>query len=159
MHGVVTSYQQVAVSAAALRELARHAVVVLDEVHHAGEDQAWGESLRLAFGASARRLSLSGTPFRSDTRAIPFVRYEADEAVPDFEYGYGDALRDGGVVRPVYFPRIGGEMEWSAPDGDVHARDVRRPARPRQLRPAAAHGALARGRVAADRAARGASSG
>src|SRR3954452_4987313 len=59
MHGVVTSYQQVAVSAVALREIARDAVVVLDEVHHAGEDQAWGESLRLAFGESARRLSLS----------------------------------------------------------------------------------------------------
>jgi superfamily II DNA or RNA helicase len=121
MHGVVTSYQQVAVSAPALRTMARHAVVVLDEVHHAGEDQAWGESLREAFGESARRLSLSGTPFRSDTRAIPFVRYVADEAVPDYEYGYGDALRDGRVVRPVYFPRIGGEMEWSAPDGNVHA--------------------------------------
>jgi superfamily II DNA or RNA helicase len=121
MHGVVTSYQQVAMSAAALRPLARHAVIVLDEVHHAGEEQAWGESLRLAFGESARRLSLSGTPFRSDTRAIPFVRYEADEAVPDYEYGYGDALRDGRVVRPVYFPRIAGEMEWSAPDGAVHS--------------------------------------
>jgi len=121
MHGVVTSYQQVAMSAGALRAVARRAYVVLDEVHHAGEDQAWGESLREAFGESSRRLSLSGTPFRSDTRAIPFVRYEADEAVPDYEYGYGDALRDGRVVRPVYFPRTGGEMEWSAPDGAVHA--------------------------------------
>jgi len=121
MHGIVTTYQQVAVSAEALRAIARRAVVVLDEVHHAGEEQAWGESLRLAFGESARRLSLSGTPFRSDTRAIPFVRYQADEAVPDFEYGYGDALRDGRVVRPVYFPRIGGEMEWAAPDGNLHA--------------------------------------
>jgi superfamily II DNA or RNA helicase len=120
MHGVITSYQQVAMSAGALRTIAQRAYVVLDEVHHAGEDQAWGESLREAFGGSARRLSLSGTPFRSDTRAIPFVRYEADEAVPDFEYGYGDALRDGRVVRPVYFPRTGGEMEWSAPDGSVH---------------------------------------
>jgi len=70
-----------------------------------------------ATGAAARRLSLSGTPFRSDTRAIPFVRYVADEAVPDFEYGYGDALRDGRVVRPIYFPAVGGKMEWSAPDG------------------------------------------
>ena len=120
MHGVITSYQQVALSAGTLRDVARRAYVVLDEVHHAGEDQAWGESLRHAFHGSARRLSLSGTPFRSDTRAIPFVRYEADEAVPDFEYGYGDALRDGRVVRPVYFPRMGGEMEWSAPDGNVH---------------------------------------
>jgi superfamily II DNA or RNA helicase len=121
MHGVVTSYQQVAVSAAALRTIATDAFVVLDEVHHAGEDQAWGESLRVAFDRSARRLALSGTPFRSDTRAIPFVRYDADEAVPDYEYGYGDALRDGRVVRPVYFPRMGGEMEWAAPDGNTHA--------------------------------------
>ncbi len=121
MHGVVTSYQQVAASAAAIKAVAARAYVVLDEVHHAGEDQAWGESLRMAFTGSARRLSLSGTPFRSDTRAIPFVRYEADEAVPDYEYGYGDALRDGHVVRPVYFPRLGGLMEWSAPDGNVHA--------------------------------------
>jgi superfamily II DNA or RNA helicase len=121
MHGVVTTYQQVAASARSMRRLARHAYVVLDEVHHAGDDQAWGESLRLAFDGSARRLALSGTPFRSDTRAIPFVRYEADEAVPDFEYGYGEALRDGRVVRPVYFPRVGGHMEWSAPDGNVHS--------------------------------------
>jgi superfamily II DNA or RNA helicase len=120
MHGVVTSYQQVAMSAAELRRLAKDAYVVLDEVHHAGDEQAWGDAVRHAFDGSARRLSLSGTPFRSDTRAIPFVRYEADEAVPDYEYGYGDALRDGRVVRPVYFPRVGGEMEWSAPDGGVH---------------------------------------
>ncbi len=120
MHGVVTSYQQVAASAAAIAPLARGAYVVLDEVHHAGDDRAWGDSLREAFSASARRLSLSGTPFRSDTRAIPFVRYEAMEAVPDFEYGYGDALRDGRVVRPIYFPRTGGRMEWQAPDGEVH---------------------------------------
>jgi superfamily II DNA or RNA helicase len=120
MHGVVTSYQQVALSADAIRAQAAGAHVVLDEVHHAGEEQAWGDALRHAFGPTYRRLALSGTPFRSDTRAIPFVRYVADEAVPDFEYGYGDALRDGRVVRPVYFPRTGGEMEWSAPDGSVH---------------------------------------
>lgn len=120
MHGVVTTYQQVAASAAALRAVAQGALVVLDEVHHAGEEQAWGQSLRHAFERSARRLSLSGTPFRSDTRAIPFVRYEQEEAVPDFEYGYGDALRDGRVVRPVYFPKVGGQMEWSAPDGSLY---------------------------------------
>ena len=121
MHGIVTTYQQVAMSAEAVRDMARGAVVVLDEVHHAGEEQAWGESLRVAFNGAARRLSLSGTPFRSDTRAIPFIRYDLDEAVPDFEYGYDDALRDGRVVRPIYFPRLGGAMEWSAPDGNIQS--------------------------------------
>jgi superfamily II DNA or RNA helicase len=121
MHGIVTTYQQVAVTASALARVAADAMVVFDEIHHAGDDRAWGEAVQVAFGAARRRLSLSGTPFRSDTRAIPFVRYELDEARPDYEYGYGEALRDGRVVRPVYFPRTHGDMEWSAPDGSVHA--------------------------------------
>jgi len=121
MHGVVTTYQQVATSAGVLRGLAGNAMVIFDELHHAAEDRAWGDALRTAFDPAPRRLALSGTPFRSDTHAIPFVRYDGDEAVPDYEYGYGDALADGGVVRPVYFPRVDGMMEWSAPDGRVHA--------------------------------------
>jgi superfamily II DNA or RNA helicase len=121
MHGLVVTYQQVAANPQALAEVARGAFVVLDEIHHAGEERAWGDGLRWAFGASSRRLAISGTPFRSDTNAIPFVRYDHDLAVADFTYTYGDALRDGSVVRPVYFPRIDGEMEWTAADG-VHHR-------------------------------------
>ena len=105
MHGIVTSYQQVATSAGVLGRLSRDAFVVFDELHHAADDRAWGAAIREAFGGARRRLALSGTPFRSDTRAIPFVAYDGDEAVPDFEYGYGDALADRRVVRPVYFPR------------------------------------------------------
>ncbi len=121
VHGVVTTYQQVASSPDALRPVAGRSLVILDEIHHAGDDRAWGESVRRAFEPAPRRLALSGTPFRSDTRAIPFVRYVGDEAVPDFEYGYADALADGRVVRPVYFPRINGFMEWIAPDGSAQA--------------------------------------
>lgn len=117
MHGIVTTYQQVASASAALRPLASGAFVILDEVHHASDDRAWGEAILWAFDGAARRLSLSGTPFRSDTSAIPFVEYHVDEARPDFEYSYGEALADGGVVRPVFFPRTGGHMEWVAPDG------------------------------------------
>ncbi|HUG87110.1 MAG TPA: DEAD/DEAH box helicase [Euzebya sp.] len=120
MHGIVTTYQQVASAALDLASRTRGGVVVLDEVHHAGDDRAWGDAVALAFGDTRRRIALSGTPFRSDTQAIPFVRYEQDEAVPDVEYGYADALADG-VVRPVYFPRIDGDMEWVAPDGAHHA--------------------------------------
>ncbi|MBN2624307.1 MAG: DEAD/DEAH box helicase family protein [Acidimicrobiales bacterium] len=121
VHGVVTTYQQVASNPDALRGLAAQSVVVLDEIHHAGDERAWGESVRRAFEVAPRRVALSGTPFRSDTLAIPFVRYVGDEAVPDFEYGYADALADGRVVRPVYFPRINGFMEWIAPDGSAQA--------------------------------------
>ena len=121
MHGIVTTYQQVASSAAVLGRLSEGAMVVFDELHHAADERAWGAAIRHAFEPAARRLALSGTPFRSDTQAIPFLTYQADVARPDFEYGYGDALADGGVVRPVFFPRTNGHMEWSAPDGSEHA--------------------------------------
>ncbi|MDP2292566.1 MAG: DEAD/DEAH box helicase family protein [Actinomycetota bacterium] len=125
VHGIVTTYQQVSTADTAkkLRGLANDAFVILDEVHHAGDERAWGDGVRTAFELANRRLSLSGTPFRSDTASIPFVRYEetgvGGEAQPDFTYGYADALRDGGVVRPVYFPRFDGLMEWSAADGSI----------------------------------------
>ena len=118
LHGIVVTYQQVAQQAGPLAPLARGAFVVLDEVHHAGDDRAWGDGVRTAFEPAARRLSLSGTPFRSDDVPIPFVRYDWGQAHADYEYGYGDALADGGVVRPVWFPRIDGHMEWVAPDGE-----------------------------------------
>jgi superfamily II DNA or RNA helicase len=121
VHGIVTTYQQVASSADALRGMATDAFVIFDEIHHAGDDKAWGTSIQTAFEPAARRLAISGTPFRSDTAAIPFINYQLDEARPDYEYGYGEALSDGAVVRPVYFPRIDGMMEWTAPDGTVNA--------------------------------------
>ncbi len=121
LHGVVTTYQQVGTAGPALARIAADGMVVLDEVHHAGEERSWGDGVRAAFDGARKRLCLSGTPFRSDTLTIPFVRYDADKAVADVEYGYGEAIADGRVVRPVYFPRFGGEMEWMAPDGAVLA--------------------------------------
>jgi superfamily II DNA or RNA helicase len=129
VHGLVTTYQQVASGPAAnsLRGLIADGMVILDEIHHAGHERAWGDGIFQAFELAAKRLSLSGTPFRSDSSRIPFVRYDVtataegivDLAHSDYTYGYADALRDGGVVRPVYFPRVDGQMEWSTPSGDV----------------------------------------
>lgn len=121
MHGVAVTYQQVAANPQALRRISARCVVVLDELHHAGDERAWGEAIKEAFEASPLRVALSGTPFRSDTHAIPFVRYVNDEAEPDFNYGYEHALADRRVVRPVYFPTIDGFMEWTAPDGNEFA--------------------------------------
>ncbi|RLE15611.1 MAG: ATP-dependent helicase [Actinobacteria bacterium] len=125
VHGLVTTYQQIATgnTATKLAGLSAGGFVILDEIHHAGHERAWGDSIRVAFGHADRRLSLSGTPFRSDSVQIPFVRYdtvaEGELAHADYTYGYADALRDGGVVRPVYFPRVDGEMEWTTASGDV----------------------------------------
>jgi superfamily II DNA or RNA helicase len=117
VHGVAVTYQQVAANPGALRPLVQSSFVVLDEIHHAADSRSWGDAVRFAFEPARRRLCLSGTPFRSDQSTIPFVRYVGDEAEADFEYGYGAALVDRGVVRPVYFPRINGRMEWSTADG------------------------------------------
>ena len=79
--GYVTTYAQVAGKPMlhAARATAVKTLVILDEVHHAGDGLSWGEAAEEAFGRAARRLCLTGTPFRTkpDER-IPFVRYEED---------------------------------------------------------------------------------
>lgn len=120
MHGIVVTYAQVASSARMLRQLSAGGIVILDEIHHAGGDKTWGEGVEVAFENAGARLLLSGTPFRSDDAPIPFVTYtmgDHGDAVSDYEYDYGSALVDGGVVRPVFFPRFDGHMEWIGADG------------------------------------------
>ncbi len=121
MHGVVVTYSQAASSAAVLARRLEGGFVVLDEVHHAASERSWGDGVRQAFGSAWCRLLLSGTPFRTDDNPIPFVEYsfgDHGDAMPDYEYGYGEALVDGGVVRPVFFPRFDGHMEWINSEGD-----------------------------------------
>ncbi|MBD4382147.1 DEAD/DEAH box helicase family protein, partial [Xanthomonas citri pv. citri] len=81
------------------RTEAAKTLVILDEIHHGGDALSWGEGIREAFEPATRRLSLTGTPFRSDTAYIPFVRYELgadgiERSKADYTYGYGPALRD-----------------------------------------------------------------
>ena len=54
-------------------------LVILDEIHHAGDALSWGEGVREAFDPATRRLALTGTPFRSDINPIPFVTYAPGE--------------------------------------------------------------------------------
>ncbi|WP_282006678.1 DEAD/DEAH box helicase [Propioniciclava sinopodophylli] len=103
-------------------------LVILDEVHHAGDALAWGESVREAFQYATRRLALTGTPFRSDDNPIPFVTYEqlpggSLVSRADYTYGYAEALRDH-VVRPVVFMNYGGPMRWRTKSGDEMATNL-----------------------------------
>ena len=129
--GYVTTYAQVAAKPAlhAARAGARRSLVVLDEVHHAGDGLSWGEAVATAFDCATRRLCLTGTPFRTrpDER-IPFVRYEPDSeggfcSSADFSYGYREALRDG-VVRPVVFAAYTGTTRWRNSAGQVVAASL-----------------------------------
>ncbi len=123
-HGIAVTYAQVAMKASLHREITESArtLVILDEVHHGGDALSWGDAIREAFAPATRRLSLTGTPFRSDTAPIPFVTYAPNDhgirtSVTDYAYGYGRALADG-VVRPVMFMAYAGKMRWRTRMGD-----------------------------------------
>jgi superfamily II DNA or RNA helicase len=127
--GVAVTYAGVAVNPLAMRIRTERfkTLVVLDEIHHAGDALSWGEGVREAFEPATRRLALTGTPFRSDVNPIPFVTYVpgADgipRSVADFSYGYGHALADH-VVRPVLFLAYSGDLAWRTRAGaEISAR-------------------------------------
>ena len=123
-HGMAVTYAQVAVKASLHKRITEsgRTLVILDEVHHGGDALSWGDAIREAFEGATRRLSLTGTPFRSDTAPIPFVTYAPDDkgirtSLTDYGYGYGRALADG-VVRPVLFMAYAGKMRWRTKMGD-----------------------------------------
>ena len=87
-----------------------------------GDEAAWGLRARRAFDGARFRLLLSGTPFRSDNSAIPWVAYDEDGvSSADYVYGYPQALRDR-VCRPITFLPYDGEMEWIS-DGRLRSGD------------------------------------
>jgi superfamily II DNA or RNA helicase len=119
-HGIAVTYHQVASMPELFRFLSSHkrTQVILDEVHHAGENLSWGDCVRQAFEPCAYRLAMSGTPFRSDNNNIPFVSYKDGRSCADYSYTYADSLRDS-VCRYVYFPKYEGVMEWATADGVI----------------------------------------
>jgi superfamily II DNA or RNA helicase len=124
----IVTYQQVAANSEVFQVLcARHQVfLVFDEIHHADDDETFGEALRNAFEDSVFKLSLSGTPFNTRGGRLAFCEVEQvveDGAVSnrtkaDFTYSYGEALAATGdeddprVVRTVAFVRWKGRAEW-----------------------------------------------
>ncbi len=160
-HGVALTYAQVAAHPLLHRNRTelKKTLVILDEVHHGGDALSWGEAIREAFDPAARRLALTGTPFRSDVNAIPFVSYApgsdgVPRSVADHAYGYADALRDG-VVRPVVFLSYSGQMRWRTRAGDEVAARLGEPMTRDLTAQALAHGARPRRRLGAGGARRG----
>lgn len=128
--GVAVTYAQVASKPMLHRAKTEAAktLIILDEIHHGGDALSWGDGIREAFEPAVRRLSLTGTPFRSDTAAIPFVEYVEDadgirRSKADYTYGYGEALKDH-VVRPVIFMAYSGQMRWRTSAGDEMAANL-----------------------------------
>ncbi|GAB7193292.1 DEAD/DEAH box helicase [Kineococcus sp. NUM-3379] len=138
VQGYVTTYAQVAGHPMLhrARSTAKRSLVVLDEIHHAGDGLSWGEAVREAFADTRRRLSLTGTPFRTKAdERIPFVSYVEDDSPEsegalcsraDYTYGYREALADG-VVRPVVFAAYTGTSRWRNSAGEVIAASLTEP--------------------------------
>lgn len=131
LHGYVTTYAQVAGKPTlhAARATSRRTLVILDEIHHAGDGLSWGDAVAQAFDDVSRRVCLTGTPFRTQvSERIPFVRYEPDGeggliSTADYAYGYADGLRDR-VVRPVVFAAYTGVSRWRNSAGEVIAASL-----------------------------------
>ncbi len=123
-HGVAVTYQTIAAGSDTHRLAAgrRPTLLIADEPHHMGDQAAWGLQTRGAFDGARFRLLLSGTPFRSDNSAIPWVTYNEDGlSRADYTYGYPQALVDR-VCRPITFLPYDGEMEWLS-DGRLRSAD------------------------------------
>ncbi|NEQ11906.1 MAG: DEAD/DEAH box helicase family protein, partial [Moorea sp. SIO4E2] len=126
-HGSVISYHWLTKSGNAEslrnsfnRPLAGKIFVILDEVHHASSDLAFGQACEVAFPdhVISHRLMTSGTPFRSDNNKIlgNWVNYSevqenVYECLPDFRYTLADALND--EIIPVFsFVTVAGEFTY-----------------------------------------------
>jgi superfamily II DNA or RNA helicase len=123
-HGIAVTYQTIAAGPDTHRLAAgrQPTLLIADEPHHMGDQAAWGLQTRRAFDGARFRLLLSGTPFRSDNSAIPWVTYDEDGlSRADYVYGYPQALVDR-VCRPITFLPYDGEMEWLS-DGRLRSAD------------------------------------
>lgn len=113
-HGAALTYQFVAQNALVLRRLVHDhpTMVIFDEMHHCGDDAAFGSGVVDAFSFAKERLMLSGTPWRTQGNKIPFVRYDSDgESLSDFTYWYKEALSDD-VLRWLVFSTENGEVTY-----------------------------------------------
>ena len=94
--------------------------LILDEVHHASSELAFGQACEIAFPdhVVSHRLMTSGTPFRSDQNRIlgNWVNYASVEenvyeCLPDFRYTLAEALREG-VIPAFSFVTLAGEFTY-----------------------------------------------
>ena len=122
--GAVVTYQWLASNSSLMRKWVsrQFTLIVLDEVHHAQDEKAWGEALLDAFGQVKTRILLTtGTPFTTEGNPIVFVNYDVETglALADYSINYGRAIteEEEPIVRTIVFDHHQGEMVWDSEDG------------------------------------------
>lgn len=120
--GIAVTYARAAAAARTYgRECTERTMVIADEVHHLGDELAWGSGFVRAFGRAGRKLLLSGTPFRSDDAPIPGISYDGDGfARPDVSYTYAESVRDG-ACRPITFVPFDGTLVWQSGERTIES--------------------------------------
>lgn len=88
----------------------RRVLFIADEAHHNAAGRPFGEAVLHSADGAVLRLGLSGTPYRADARAIPFLHYAEGVGVPHYEYTHAQAAM-AGLVAPVSFRYVGGELK------------------------------------------------
>ena len=144
--GVAVTYAGVAVNPLAMRIRTERfkTLVILDEVHHAGDALSWGEGVREAFEPAhpAAGADRHAVPLRHQPDPVRHLRARRRRrpalASADYTYGYAHALADH-VVRPVLFMAYSGEMQWRTRAGDEIAARLGEPLTKDLHRPGAAH--------------------
>jgi len=96
--GAVITYHQLPNIISTFETWARNGkrlFAIIDELHHASEDNKWGTAIESLGLIAVRTLGMTGTCFRGDKRRIAFVHYDAnDMAVADHRYSYREAVHD-----------------------------------------------------------------
>lgn len=95
------------------RRIDSKTVFILDEHHHLTENESWGTAIELLVGNAALVICLTGTPFRSDNKKIPFTNYidkningiDGNEILVDYSYSYHKSVVDG-ICCPTSFIEI-----------------------------------------------------
>ncbi|MCW4629419.1 MULTISPECIES: DEAD/DEAH box helicase [Marinomonas] len=108
--GLVITYQGIQYAYQELAHVIKNyrVLIISDEIHHCASgisstSNQWGQLLvSLISEGNPLTLTLSGTPWRSDSTKIALQSYsgEPQELDTDFVYGLGDAVRDKVCRRP-----------------------------------------------------------
>jgi len=112
--GVIVTYHAILKNPVSQAELCsyRKTLVVFDEIHHLGDSLGWDLAAKAAFEyGAAVILGLTGTPYRSDGREIPFVLFEGDgdrkKFKADYTYTLGRGIQELHNRQPLFRWQIG----------------------------------------------------
>jgi superfamily II DNA or RNA helicase len=140
-HGYITTFASIA-SLSSLHEAncsSIRTMVIIDEIHHLGEDDdavstgtdftVWAREADQAFKSAEIVVALSGTPYRTDKKRIPFVDYDPHPykdmflLKSDLQYTYGESVFDG-ICRRVVFETLDGPIDLQVISRDQNGQVI-----------------------------------